>query len=84
MVIILNTLQLPPELSRDEIERIPIIFTVTPEEKEKYRFGDGGILSSFLRAEAPVVLCGRPHLIEFSVVPSNGLGLLLGRDLFER
>ena len=36
MVIILNTLQLPPELSREEIERIPVIFTVTPEEKKEY------------------------------------------------
>ena len=40
MVIILNTLQLPPELSRDEIEKIPgsepSRFTVTPEEKKKY------------------------------------------------
>ena len=38
MVIILNTLQLPPELSRDEIERIRkhVIFTVTPEQKKKY------------------------------------------------
>ena len=38
MVIILNTLQLPPELSRDEIERISyhVIFTVTPEQKNEY------------------------------------------------
>ena len=38
MVIILNTLQLPPELSRDEIERIPVTFNfnVTPEEKKEY------------------------------------------------
>ena len=37
--MILNTLQLPPELSRDEIERIPVNFTVTPEEKKKYDRG---------------------------------------------
>ena len=36
MVIILNTLQLPPELSREEIEKISVNFTVTPEEKKKY------------------------------------------------
>ena len=36
MVIILKTSQLPPELSREEIERIPVIFTVTPEEKKEY------------------------------------------------
>ena len=38
MVIILNTLQLPPELSRDEIEKVRyhVTFTVTPEQKKKY------------------------------------------------
>ena len=36
MVIILNTLQLPLELSRDEIERLPVIFTVTPKQKKNY------------------------------------------------
>ena len=36
MVIILNTLQLPLELSREEIEKIQIPFAVTPEEKKYY------------------------------------------------
>ena len=30
-----------------------------------------------------MVLCGRPDTIEFSIVPSESLGLLFGRDLIE-
>ena len=35
-MIVLDTSQLPPELSREVIEKIPVIFTVTTEEKKKY------------------------------------------------
>ena len=55
MVIILNTLQLPPELSRDEIERIRkhVIFTVTPEQKKQYDsfFHSGQPLAGLLLEE---------------------------------
>ena len=37
MVIILNTLQLPPELSRDEIEKIPVPES-SPEERLEMMF----------------------------------------------
>ena len=35
MVIIINTLQLPPELSREEIEKIPEPQPTTEEEEEE-------------------------------------------------
>ena len=50
------------------------------EEKESYRFGNGGTLVSRVRATVPVVLGNTALLISFSVVDSPGLGLLLGRD----
>ena len=52
-------------------------------EHERYRFGNGGLLDSFTRARVPGVLCGKAYMLEFSVVPSERLTLLLGRDLLE-
>ena len=52
-------------------------------EKERYRFGNGGILESTVRATCPAALAGRAYLITFSVVKSERLTLLLGRDLLE-
>ena len=59
----------------DEIEETP--------ELERYRFGNGGVLESRLRACVPVVLCGRPLRVCFSIVESSRLTLLLGRDILE-
>ncbi|CAE8625872.1 unnamed protein product [Polarella glacialis] len=51
---------------------------------ERFRFGNGGLLTSALRINAPVVVAGTPPLvIEFCVVDSELLPLLLGRDFFE-
>ena len=57
-------------------------FVTETKEKERYRFGNGGILESTIRATCPAVLAGRAYLITFSVVPSERL-TLLGRDLLE-
>ena len=49
-------------------------------ELEKYRFGNGGTLDSKTRVTVPIVVANRPTRIAFSVVPSDGLSLLIGRD----
>ena len=54
-------------------------FVTEVKERERYRFGNGGILESTIRATCPVVLAGCVHLIAFSMVPSQRLTLLLGR-----
>jgi hypothetical protein len=46
---------------------------------EKYRFGNGGTLDSTVRVTVPIVIASRPARITFSVVPSDGLSLLIGR-----
>ena len=57
---------------------------VTEERgRERYRFGNGGILDSWVKATVPAVLAGRAYFITFSVVKSDRLTLLLGRDLLE-
>ena len=56
-------------------------FVTEVKERERYKFGNGGILESTIRATCPVVLAGCVHLIAFSMVPSQRLTLLLGRGL---
>ena len=58
-------------------------FVTEVKERERYKFGNGSILESTIRATCPVVLAGCVHLIAFSMVPSQRLTLLLGRDLLE-
>ena len=53
------------------------------EEKERYRFGDGGVVNSFMHTTVPIVMCGRPLLATCYVIPSENLGLLLGRDFLD-
>ena len=53
------------------------------DEWERYRFGNGGILESLVKATVPAVLAGRAYFITFSIVKSDRLTLLLGRDLLE-
>ena len=53
------------------------------DERERYRFGNGGILESLVKATVPAVLAGRAYFITFSIVKSDRLTLLLGRDLLE-
>ncbi|CAE8634312.1 unnamed protein product, partial [Polarella glacialis] len=46
---------------------------------EPFRFGDGGILTAQLAVVAPAVIANTPLEVFFCVVPSQTLGLLLGR-----
>ena len=50
---------------------------------ERFKFGNGGILTSEQLVTAPVVIAGVPLLISFCLVDSDGLSLLLGRDFLE-
>ena len=50
---------------------------------ERYRFGNNGTLDSYTRVKSPAVVAGKAYLIEFSIVESDRLALLLGRDILE-
>ena len=52
-------------------------------ERERYRFGNGGILDNALKVTCLAGLAGQAFLITFSVVENDRLTLLLGRDLLE-
>ena len=52
-------------------------------ERERYRFGDGRIVKSYKKATLPIVMCGQPLLATCSIVESDTLGLLLGKDFQE-
>ena len=52
-------------------------------ERERYRFGDGRIVKSYKKATFPIVMCGQPLLATCSIVESDTLGLLLGKDFQE-
>ena len=55
-------------------------FPTETSEHERYWFGNIGTLDSYTRVESPAVIAGNVYLIEFSVVGSDRLALLLGRD----
>ncbi|CAE8601098.1 unnamed protein product [Polarella glacialis] len=51
--------------------------------RERFRFGNGGILVAKEKVTAPAVICGSPMLLSFCVVDSFLLPLLIGRDALE-
>ncbi|CAE8585764.1 unnamed protein product [Polarella glacialis] len=51
--------------------------------RERFRFGNGGILVAKERVTVPAVVCGGPMLLSFCVVDSFLLPLLIGRDVLE-
>ena len=58
-------------------------FLTETAEHEPYRFGNNGTLGSYTRVKSPAVIARKAYLIEFSVVESDRLALLLGRDILE-
>ena len=60
-----------------------IEFPTETAEHERYRFGNNGTLDSYTRVKSPVVIAGKAYLIEFSIVESDRLALLLGKDILE-
>ena len=71
-----------PTTARLEDAGLLEFFTETAEH-ERYRFGNNGTLDSYTRVKSPAVTAGKAYLIEFSVVESDRLALLLGRDILE-
>ncbi|CAE7941477.1 agaA [Symbiodinium necroappetens] len=55
----------------------------TAPETERFKFGNGGILPSFVRYRLPIVVAGEMLLVWVSAVPVGSLGLLLGRDFLD-
>ena len=54
------------------------------DEKARYQFGNDGIKWSYMRAVVPGVVAGRAVLVPFSVVHSDSLALLLGKDVLRK
>ena len=50
-------------------------------EHARYVFGNDGILFNYIKAVMPGVVAGRGVLMRYSVVKSDTLALLLGKDL---
>ena len=58
-------------------------FLTETSEHERYRFGNNGTLDGHTRVKSPAVTAEKAYLIEFSVVESDRLAWLLGRDILE-
>ena len=52
-------------------------------ESERFRFGDGGCLTSSRRVRVPMNFEGQVVLVWFSVLPNNRLAGLLGKDFLD-
>ena len=70
-----QALQLAPSYVRELIHRVP--------ERERFRFGNGGQLTSEERVRLPFVIAGKIVLVWVSAVPCSSLGLLLGKDALD-
>ena len=70
-----QALQLAPSYVRELIHRVP--------ECERFRFGNGGQLTSQERVRLPFVIAGKIVLVWVSAVPCSSLGLLLGKDALD-
>ncbi len=55
-------------------------FVTEKEERERYMFGSDGVKESFLHVVCPAIIAGRAMLVAFSVVRSDSLALLIGKD----
>ena len=53
------------------------------EETERFKFGNGGLVTSSKRWRIPACVSGKMILIWISVVPVSSLGCLLGRDFLD-
>ena len=51
---------------------------------EYFRFGNGATSRSSQKVKAPAVIAGQPQLLDIHLVDERSLGLLLGRDWFEK
>ena len=68
------------------LERVPgrlkhLVASV--EESEKFRFGNGGVLTSTSRTRLPAVVDNKVVCVWLSCVPNPRLGCLLGKDTME-
>ena len=70
-----EALQRAPSYVQSLIRRTP--------EQERFRFGNGGVLTSWERVRLPMLLANRIVLIWVSSVPSSSLGLLVGKDFLD-
>ena len=70
-----QALQQAPDHVRSLIQRKP--------EQERFRFGNGGVLSSVERVKIPMLIGSHIVCLWISSVPCNSLGLLMGKDALD-
>ena len=60
-----------------------LVREVAASTSESFKFGDGRVVQAVRAIAVPVVICGRPDMLNICVVPGR-LRLLIGRDFYQR